>query len=698
MLRRMTLLAVLALAVAPAAAHATSTLVVDDDGVQCPDAGFSDLATAITFAQSHDTIQICPGTYVTPAAGLKIDKTLTIAGAGASKVTIEPPASTTLGNGNYGDATGSVVNVTNTAPGSTSDSDVNPVISGVTILDNGDRVDAGVTFDNAAGTVKASTITLSNAQSGWGVVASNNEAVTPFGAFVRDVTVTGDLITGYAKGGVLVDGSESNKALYFRSGIATTAAITANTITGHAGPAQQYGVQVNAGARAAISGNAITGNVGTTAGTSTSPGTGVGILLSDADLTSTLLGSPTNYYTKIGGNDLTGNGYGIFNATPDFADGPVTATPPDAPSAPPAFPYDMYVNGTGFTPTSAQLPATLHNTTMSTATTPIDNAYDVAGVAVQGATPSANWYGATTGPLRGQPSGGGVDAISAATTATNDNDSVIAGTAPSAAYTIPAAPAAVADNAPAASWGTPSGSGSLVGGQVARLLVKASDDFGVTSVHVTAGGDDLGTLTHAPYAVSYTPGAGLIGQSVTLTAVVTDEAGQVTTTTESVPVVPVPDPPARDSGGDDDTPSGGDPTPGDATTATTPTTDAGTPAPTAPAPVRPALVPAKATAAAVASTARVTGTTAALAVTCTSAHVTSCSVEVRMTAKIGGKTVVIGHRTVKVRPGRKTSVKVTLTAAARRALAKAKGHKLTTTARITVAGHVRTVKVTLTGK
>jgi hypothetical protein len=686
MLRRMTLAALLVLAVAPAAASATSTLVVDDDGAQCPDAGFTSLATAITYAQSHDTIQVCAGTYITPSTGLKIDKTLTIHGAGASKVTIQPPSATTLGNGNYADATGSVVTVTNTAPGSTSDTDVNPTISGVTIVDNGDTVDAGITFDNAAGTITASTIgPLTGTGSGWGVVASNNEAVTPFGAFVRDVTVSGNKITGYGKGGVLVDGSESSKAFYFRSGIPTAGAITGNVITGHAGPAQQYGVQVNAGARAVITGNQIAGNVGTVAGTATTPGSGVGILLTDADVTSTVLGSPTKFYTSIGSNNLTGNGYGIFNGTPDFADGPVGA-PADAPLAPPAFPYATLVNGTAVTPASTQLPATLHNTTMSVAGgISVDNGYDVAGAAVQGATSAANWYGSASGPLRGQPSAGGVDAISAATTAPTDNDSVIAGSARATAFAAPTAPAVVVDALPSAAWGSPTASGGLTAGAATRLLVKATDDFGVQSVHVTAGADDLGTLTHTPYAVSYTPAAGLIGTSITLTAVVTDEAGQTKTVSETLPVAAPPAPPRSDP------PPAAAPT--DPVAQSTPPTSTVVPLPF----VGPGVPATKATTASIASTAKVTGRVAALAVTCSSGHVTTCSVAVKVTAKVGGKTVTIGTKTVKVTHGHQTTVKITLNAAGRKALAAAKHHKLTTTVQITVAGRAKTVHVTLTG-
>ncbi len=545
-------LAALASALVPLAAQA-ETLVVDDDKAQCPDAGYTSLTQAVEFAQSHDTIRICAGTYVVgpttgalPQNGLKIEKSLNIVGAGASKVTIEPGGALESAPIDVRGNLGNIITVQNTAPGSTSNVDVNVQISGVTITDNGHLVNAGVAFHNAVGSVTSSQIGPFTGSpspgSGWGVVASNGEAVTPFGAFERNVTVSGDLITGYGAGGVLIDGSDSSvnsatKApypVYFRSGVATTGAITNNVIKG-AGSAEtpsQVGVQVNAGARATISGNQITGNVGATAGTAKTPGTGVGVLLTDADDTTTLPGSTTSFYTTIGSNNLTGNGYGIFNGTPDF---------------PPL--HEIFVNGTTYTPTSAELPESLTNTAMSTATAPVTVNYDVPGVAVHGATPKVNWYGSASGPVVGGPSAGGIDGVSAATVPSpgkTDEDSVLYGTAAKTAYAAPAAPGAVADAPPSATWGTPTTGEALVAEESDELLALATDDFGVTSVHIVAGEEDLGTMSSAPYEKTWTPPASLIGQSVTVTATVTDESGQTSVATELVPVIAKPVPPIEE--------------------------------------------------------------------------------------------------------------------------------------------------------
>ncbi len=51
-----------------------------------------------------------------------------------------------------------VITVTNTTPGDTSDWDVNPTISGVTITNGGFLVDAGIAFNNATGAIIDSRI------------------------------------------------------------------------------------------------------------------------------------------------------------------------------------------------------------------------------------------------------------------------------------------------------------------------------------------------------------------------------------------------------------------------------------------------------------------------------------------------------------------------------------------------------------
>ena len=74
---------------------APATLTVDNDSKDCPTAGYRTIRSAIADAQPGDTIYVCAGTYAegpgTPgSAALIIQKNLTLTGAGADQVTVEP--------------------------------------------------------------------------------------------------------------------------------------------------------------------------------------------------------------------------------------------------------------------------------------------------------------------------------------------------------------------------------------------------------------------------------------------------------------------------------------------------------------------------------------------------------------------------------------------------------------------------------
>jgi hypothetical protein len=64
----------------PGAARAGTTLVVDKDHVQCPDAQFASIEEAVQAAAPGDTIVVCPDTY---DESVTVDKPLTILGQSA---------------------------------------------------------------------------------------------------------------------------------------------------------------------------------------------------------------------------------------------------------------------------------------------------------------------------------------------------------------------------------------------------------------------------------------------------------------------------------------------------------------------------------------------------------------------------------------------------------------------------------------
>jgi hypothetical protein len=67
-------------AMVPRSAHAAEGSVVDDDGAQCPDAGFTSIQAAVDDANAYDVIKVCAGRY---AEQVTVDKPLEIEGDGA---------------------------------------------------------------------------------------------------------------------------------------------------------------------------------------------------------------------------------------------------------------------------------------------------------------------------------------------------------------------------------------------------------------------------------------------------------------------------------------------------------------------------------------------------------------------------------------------------------------------------------------
>ena len=76
-LRGLLCAAILALSLPLPHDASAASLQVDDDGVQCPGAGFTTIQAAVTAAAAGDTIKVCPGSY---AEQVTIDKALKIKG------------------------------------------------------------------------------------------------------------------------------------------------------------------------------------------------------------------------------------------------------------------------------------------------------------------------------------------------------------------------------------------------------------------------------------------------------------------------------------------------------------------------------------------------------------------------------------------------------------------------------------------
>lgn len=489
--RKLTLIVLGTLALAPASASA-ATLTVDDDLLDCPSAGFTSVQAGVDAASPGDTVAICPGVYeegpaTVPAGGanaVNIQKMITLKGAGASKVTIKPKASLTslLGTTtNYRNGTGAVIGVNRNGVRTIVD------VSGVTVDGGTTAVGAGVKFWDSEGSFSGGVIQNTGgptAAQGYGAVIASN--LTGDRLAVR---LSGTKVTGYGKAGVVLDSTQLAPA----AGL-LVATVQNNTITGAGTQATnlpQQGILASGLVSGSATGNVITANRyddGNPA-TTTDDRVSAGVRLVDIDLTPTVVGGTT---TKLAvtANTITGNGFGMLNVTGADAD----------------------------------------QTTAFTAT--------------------GNYWGSAAGPSLTLPrtAGDPVNGTSPGLTA-GSTTAVNYATFRTTAATAPVVPSAVPDTVPTGALDSPTLSGLVVPGKPYTLLGIAGDDFGVQSVQFSAGATDLGTDATAPYAAptAWTPGPELEGTDVVLTALVTDSSGQTATVTKTVTVKTPPvvvDPPA----------------------------------------------------------------------------------------------------------------------------------------------------------
>src|SRR5829696_5973003 len=243
---------VCALLAAPAAPAAT--LSVDDDRKDCTAAAFTSVQDAIDAAAPGDTIAICPGDYaegngLPNTSALKIDKTLTLKGAGADLVTISPvrydgndgviaedPQNIRYPNGNIVTAVG-----TPAVP-------ITVDISGVTFDGDGVGVKAGVVFLDAQGSLRRSRIAdvvtsegpgaydtpggYRSEYLGYGVAQVTAAQTAPVGAGPRTLTIANTRVDEYNRVGVLVDGGVSAASPVTPSGVDLRGVVTTSQIVG----------------------------------------------------------------------------------------------------------------------------------------------------------------------------------------------------------------------------------------------------------------------------------------------------------------------------------------------------------------------------------------------------------------------------------------------------------------------------------
>lgn len=220
-------------------------LVVDDDKVQCPNAGFTHIQDAINAAAAGARIRVCKGVYTEQ---LLIQKSLILdADSGA---TLMPAAMHQ-----------NTVSLFDSAPIATAvlvQNAVNVTIRGLTVDGANNGISAcapdleGITFQNASGSVERAAVRnfklgsgLEGCQSGLGIFVQSGSGGT------SNVEISDCTVHDYQKNGITADE------------VGTSALIRHNVVTGF-GPVAaiaQNGIQIGFGAEGEIARNLVTNNV-----------------------------------------------------------------------------------------------------------------------------------------------------------------------------------------------------------------------------------------------------------------------------------------------------------------------------------------------------------------------------------------------------------------------------------------------------
>jgi hypothetical protein len=220
-------------------------LIVDDDKVECPNAGFTHIQDAVDAASAGDEIHICKGTY---AEHVTIHKPLDIdADNGAILMPSSMHANTTSLFDAAPIATALLVADT-----------IGVSISGLTVDGANNRISAcapdliGISFQNATGALDHAAV------SNFKLAASDNGCQSGTGIFVQSgngglsrVEIHDCTVHDFQKNGITADEK------------GTVAVIRRNVVTG-LGPtngAAQNGVQIGFGAAGSILDNLVTNNV-----------------------------------------------------------------------------------------------------------------------------------------------------------------------------------------------------------------------------------------------------------------------------------------------------------------------------------------------------------------------------------------------------------------------------------------------------
>lgn len=259
-----------------------STLMVDDDHKQCPDALYSSIQDAVNAALPGDIVEVCPGTYREQVTIPATKTSLELISERPGKATIQAPAAMTPNPSGIK----SIVEV----------DAKNVLVQGFTIAGPSQGIDVGVLIDQKGSATLAQNH-ITDIQDAPALTGATQRGI---GVYVRHGTasILGNTIDDYQKAGIFVAFADSS------------AEIAYNTLRG-VGPTDviaQNGIQVSDGATANIHDNTISDNV-FTGGTNAATGIlvinpGPGLQVRNNTVTKNDLGI---YFSGVTNGIMTGN-------------------------------------------------------------------------------------------------------------------------------------------------------------------------------------------------------------------------------------------------------------------------------------------------------------------------------------------------------------------------------------------------------
>ena len=241
-----TLNSVLLLTLVSASTAFAGTLLVDNDKVECPDAGFTSIQTAVDAAASGDTVQVCPGTY---DEQVEIAKPLSLVGvkrAGKNAAVVQP-SNMQVNTDLQGYPQASAILVRDTSGVTIRNVTIDGINNGVVCSSETPYID-GIFYRNASGEVASVVVKNFLSPEGGCAFGDGIDVVADAGAW--KVTIRDSSIHDYDSGGIL--------------GIGTGTSLSAigNVVTGQ-GPTEsgQGGIQIYGGGTGSIEQNIVTNHI-----------------------------------------------------------------------------------------------------------------------------------------------------------------------------------------------------------------------------------------------------------------------------------------------------------------------------------------------------------------------------------------------------------------------------------------------------